>query len=102
MHFIPNQAVNTVFLAETLHQVVFVFVHTLNKVGGYTCIKGAIAFATKHVNVKLLQRLSWIPAFAGMTHHYEFTLTLVNWKIVSRKHSPLAILLQGFIPNVNK
>ncbi len=101
MHFIPNQAVNTLSLAETLHQVVSVFVHTLYKVGGDTCIEGAIAFATEHVNTKLLQRLSWIPAFAGMTHHCKSKLTLVNWKVVSRKHSRFAIPPQESISNVH-
>jgi hypothetical protein len=38
MDFIPNQMVNIVFLRETLHQIVCVFVHTLNKVGGYARI----------------------------------------------------------------
>ena len=83
MHFIPNQAVNTIFLGKTLHQIVLVLLHPLNKVGSHACIEGAIASATKYLNIKLLQRLSWIPAFAGMTHHYESTLKLANWKIVS-------------------
>ncbi len=74
MHFIPNQTVNAVFLSKTLNQILSVLVDTLNKVGGHACIKGAIAPATKHVNVKLRQRLFWIPAFAGMTPPYELML----------------------------
>ncbi len=75
MHFIPNQTVNAVFLSKPLHPIVSVLVDTLNKVGGHACIKGAIAPATKHVNVKRLQRFLWIPAFAGMTRSYELMLT---------------------------
>ena len=38
MDLIPNQAVNIVFPGKTLHQVVFMLVYTLNKVGGHACI----------------------------------------------------------------
>ena len=38
MGFIPNQAVNIVFLGKTFHQIVFMVVHTLNKLGGHACI----------------------------------------------------------------
>jgi hypothetical protein len=57
MNFIPNQTMNIIFARETLNQVVFVFVNTLNKVGCHACIQSAIPLAAKNVNVKVLQML---------------------------------------------
>jgi hypothetical protein len=50
--------VNIVFLGEAIRQIVSMLVDTLSKVRSHTCIQGAIPFAAKNVNVKLLQRLS--------------------------------------------
>ena len=62
---IPNQFVNFVSLRETVDKIVFVFVDTLNKTRGHACIKGAIPFATKNVDVKLFQMFPLDSRFRG-------------------------------------
>ncbi len=58
MDFVSNQAMNMIFMSETLNQFVFVFINTLNKVGCHACIQSTIPLAAKNVNVKVLQMLS--------------------------------------------
>ena len=55
MDFIPNQVMDSVFPSKTFHQIILMFMNTLNKVGGDACIKGSIRFAAKNVNKKMLQ-----------------------------------------------
>ena len=54
----PDQTVNPIFTGETVGQIVFMFIYTLNKIRRHTCIQGAIPLATKNVNIESVQLLS--------------------------------------------
>jgi hypothetical protein len=65
MNFIPNQTMNAVFPGETINQIIFMFVYTLNKVRRHPCIQSAISFAAKNVNVKYFQIIPLDSRFCG-------------------------------------
>ena len=105
--FIPNQTVNIVFTRKAIHQIVFVLVYPFNKVGRHACIYGAVAFATfatKDVNVKILQELIFLDSrLRGNDTQLEVCDDFENLEHRSLgKHSSFIIIWQGFIPNVSK
>lgn len=67
MGFVPNEIVNTVFFAESVSQIVLMFIYPFQKICGHANIQGAISLTRKNVNIKIAHDGSWIPAFAGMT-----------------------------------
>jgi len=38
MDLIPNEVMDIVFLGKTIHQIVFMLVHALGKIGGHACV----------------------------------------------------------------